>query len=208
MPSNELLALEAVSPFITAAPATLMLLAGVFKTWAPKLYKYYETKLGQLYARTPSLEVNFKNSIWTAATFNFGPQTVAFKHRDSANLAFGLCAITALGQFDSKRGGHLILWDMELVIEFPPGATILIPSALLTHSNAPVQPGEVRMSLTQYCAGGLFRWVDQGFQTAGDFEAADKKGKERFDQKAKERWQMGIDLFSTLSELKALMGSV
>jgi hypothetical protein len=178
-----------------------MPLAGVFKTWAPKLYQYYKSKLGQLYARTPSLEANFKNSIWTAGTFNFGPQTVALKHRDFANLAFGLCAITALGQFDSKRGGHLVLWDMRLVIEFPPGATILIPSALLTHSNVPVQPGDVRMSFTQYCAGGLFRWVDQGFQTAASFKAVDEKGKRQFDQGSKERWEMGIGLYSTLSEL-------
>jgi hypothetical protein len=91
---------------------------------------------------------------------------------------------------------------MGLIIEFPPGATILIPSALLTHSNVSVQPGDVRMSFTQYCAGGLFRRVDQGFQTAASFEAVNKMGKRQFDQKFKERWQMGINLFSTLSELK------
>lgn len=178
------------------------MLAGVFKTWAPRLYQYYGIKLDQLYQKTPGLEPNFTNSIWTAATFNFGPQTVTFKHKDSANLAFGLCAVTALGQFNPKQGGHLILWDMELVIEFPPGATILIPSAILAHSNVSVQPGDVRMSFTQYCAGGLFRWVDQGFQTAANFKAADKKGKEQFDLESKERWQMGINLFSTLSDLR------
>jgi hypothetical protein len=179
----------------------LMPLAGVFKAWAPKLYQYYETKLGQLYARTPSLETNFENSIWTAGTFNFGPQTVSLKHRDSANLAFGLCAVTALGQFDSKHGSHLVLWDMKLVIEFALGSTILIPSAILAHSNTLLQPGEVRMSFTQYCAGGLFRWVDQGFQTASGFKAVDEKGKRQFDHESKKRWQMGMGLFSTLSEL-------
>jgi hypothetical protein len=120
-------------------------------------------------------------------TFNFGPQTITFDHRDFANLAFGWCAITAIGKFDPKRGGHLILWDMKLVIEFPPGATILIPSAILRHSNVSLQPGEIRMSFTQYSAGGLFRWVDQGFRTAADFEAADKKGKKNFDQESVKR---------------------
>jgi hypothetical protein len=66
-----------------------------------------------------------------AMTFNFGPQTVTFDHRDSGNLAFGWCAITAFGNFDPTCGGHLVLWDMKLVIEFPPGSTILIPSAMM-----------------------------------------------------------------------------
>ena len=63
----------------------------------------------------------------------------------------------------SRNPTYLVLWDMGLVIEFPPGATILIPSATLRHSNVCLNPGDTRMSFTQYSAGGLFRWVDQGF---------------------------------------------
>ncbi|KAJ7620521.1 hypothetical protein DFH06DRAFT_1010638, partial [Mycena polygramma] len=37
--------------------------------------------------------------------------------------------------FDPNLGGHLILWDLNLVIRFPPGSSIFIPSALLRHSN-------------------------------------------------------------------------
>jgi len=57
---------------------------------------------------------------------------------DFGNLPYGWCAITSLGPFDPKRGGHLVLWDLQLVIEFPPGSTILIPSAVLQHSNIPI----------------------------------------------------------------------
>ena len=89
---------------------------------------------------------------------------VCFKHTDYGNLAFGWCCITALGDYDYTRGGHLILWDLKLVIEFPPGATILIPSSTIHHSNARIQAGEHRYSITQYSAGGLFRWVDNNFQ--------------------------------------------
>ena len=90
---------------------------------------------------------------------------------------------------------------MELVIEFPPGATIIIPSAILRHSNVALQPKDIRMSFTQYCAGGLFRWVDQGFRTAKAFKAADKEGKKKFDKESLKRWNMGLGLFSTLKEL-------
>ena len=52
-------------------------------------------------------------------------------HTDPGNLLFGWCAITTLGNFDPTLGGHLVLWDLKLVIEFPLGSTILIPSVTL-----------------------------------------------------------------------------
>ena len=59
------------------------------------------------------------------------------------------------------------------------------------------------MSFMQYCAGGLIRWVEQGFRTAAAFKAADRKGKELFDKKGAEQWETGVSLFSTLQELQA-----
>jgi hypothetical protein len=175
---------------------------GAFAMWAPKLYDYYRSHLGPLFKAHPSLRRNFMNSVWTTITFNFGPRTVCYVHRDPGNLAFGWCAITALGRFDPKRSGHLILWDMKLVIEFPPGSTILIPSATLRHSNVRLQEGESRVSFTQYTSGGLFRWVENGFRTNADFEKQDKKGKMRADKVSETRWEEGLKLFSTLDELR------
>ncbi|KAJ7886875.1 hypothetical protein B0H14DRAFT_2338089, partial [Mycena olivaceomarginata] len=48
------------------------------------------------------------------------------------------CAIQALGDSDPKKGEHLVLWDLMLVIEFP--LLILILSATLSHTNIPIQP--------------------------------------------------------------------
>ena len=39
--------------------------------------------------------------------------------RYSANLPFGYCVVTELGEFDARKGGHLVLWDCKMVIEFP-----------------------------------------------------------------------------------------
>ncbi|ESK91158.1 hypothetical protein Moror_9523 [Moniliophthora roreri MCA 2997] len=81
-----------------------------------------------------------------AAAFNFGPCVISLDHADYENYLDGFCAITALcpseGGYDYKKGGHLILWDLHLVIEFPPGATILLPSAILRHSNVAIGPNE------------------------------------------------------------------
>ena len=78
---------------------------GVFAWWAPDLFKYYTGHLALLFAHHPTLEKNFTNSIWPAATVNLDPRMVCVQHRDAANLAYGWCAITALGNLDPTRGG-------------------------------------------------------------------------------------------------------
>ncbi|KAF8959185.1 hypothetical protein BDZ97DRAFT_1761672 [Flammula alnicola] len=126
----------------------------------------------------------------SACTFNLGPGTITVDHTDYNNVAYGLCAITALGNFDPTLGGHMVLFDLGLVIEFPPGATILIPSSVLRHGNTPVVgEGVQRMSMTQYCSGGLFRWVDYGFQTGTTLKltAAGRAQKKLIDEYAGRR---------------------
>lgn len=173
--------------------------------WCPQLHGYYSDTLGKLFHCYPLLKRNFSRSVFPCATVNFGPHTCCYPHRDSNNLPFGLCSVTALGSYDHKLGGHLVLWDLKVVIEFPPGSTILIPSATLCHSNTPIQQDETRYSFTQYAAGGLFRWVEHGFQT----EQARTKGWSKEQQKqdklsGKLRWEEGVRMFSTLEELRAL----
>ncbi|KAJ7805222.1 hypothetical protein B0H13DRAFT_1670518, partial [Mycena leptocephala] len=85
-----------------------------------------------------------------------------------------------------------------------PGTTILIPSAALFHSNIPIANGERRYSFTQYTAGGIFRWIEHGFQSEESYleslSPAERAGEW---EEAKTRWQMGAGLFSTLDELKS-----
>ncbi|KAJ6571908.1 hypothetical protein B0H19DRAFT_1209087 [Mycena capillaripes] len=125
--------------------------------WAPCLYKYYHKHNRKLCQHFPHLRRTFTKSVFSGAAFNFGPNVWTFKHRDILNLPFGR---------------HLVLWDLMLVIEFPPGALVLILSATLSHSNVPVQPGDKHISFTQ-------------------FTAALKET----------RWEMGMGLFSTVDEL-------
>ncbi|KAJ8469826.1 hypothetical protein ONZ45_g16758 [Pleurotus djamor] len=124
-------------------------------SFSPKLGAFYRSTLEAILQSQPELSRNFANSDFACITVNFGPVTETIDHVDRANLAAGLCAVTALGDFDPKQGGHLILWDLKLILEFPPGATILLPSALLRHSNTPLdQPACQRFSVTQYSPGG------------------------------------------------------
>ena len=178
-------------------------ISGGFATWAPNLYTYYVDHMRPLYAKYPRLKRNFLNSVFACCTFNFGPTTCTFDHTDPGNLPFGWCAITALGNFDPTLGGHLVLWDLKIVIEFPPGSTILIPSAALRHSNAAIQQGKTCYLFTQYTAGGLFCWVDQGYQMAYSYaNKLSKVQKVKEAARGEERWSMGVGLFSTLNSLQ------
>jgi hypothetical protein len=175
----------------------------MFAFWAPRLYQYYRSANAKLDPKLPRPRP-FRRSVFAAATFNLGPNVWTFKHRDVLNLPFGWCAITALGDFDPTKGGHLVLWELKLVIEFPPGSTILIPSATIAHSNIPVSTNEYRASFTQYTAGGMFRFADNDFQTEAELALSDPmKSAAQADMKSK-RWEMGLGLWSTLDELVEL----
>ncbi|KAG1740738.1 uncharacterized protein EDB91DRAFT_1052935, partial [Suillus paluster] len=111
----------------------------------PKVYQLYANTRRLLLEQHPQLAWNFQNSVFSAATFNFGPTMVTLDHTDNQNFPSGMCSITALGNYDPANGGHLVLFDLGLIVQFPPGSTI-------------------------HFAGGLIRWVDYGFQTEANFK--------------------------------------
>jgi hypothetical protein len=106
-----------------------------------------------------------------------------------------------MGDFDPSAGGHLVLWDLKIVVEFPRAATILLPSATIAHSNVPVRAGKARGSFTQYTPGGLIRYVDNGFRTEGQLQEEDPAEFARLAGFKETRWSMGIGLLSTVDEL-------
>jgi len=183
---------------------------GAFAAFAPKLYRYISEILAKLFNHQTGLVHNFSNSIFPAVSFNCGPTTVSLKHVDSGNLSHNFCPLTALGNFDHTKGGHAILFNLKLFIQFPSGSTILIPSACVGHGNTPVQEGESRLSIAQYASGGLFRWVAYGFKSAKALlkTAAGRSQKAQIDQEEGARWAEGIAMFSTADGLKGDLKSV
>ncbi|KAJ7589280.1 hypothetical protein C8J56DRAFT_764079, partial [Mycena floridula] len=88
------------------------------------------------------------------------PTSCVQPHCDYKN--FGICPVISLGDCDPDNGGHIVLWDFQLVVRFPPGALVILPSALVEHSNTPVANDETRMSFAQFMASGLVHWVHNG----------------------------------------------
>jgi hypothetical protein len=170
--------------------------------YLPKLYEFFSTTLKGIYENQPELEQLFSNSIFPATTWNLGPDVVTEEHNDLLN--FGVCGIASGGSYNHKRGGHLYMKQLKLVIEFPSGSSVLIPSAAITHGNTPIAKGETRYSMTQYAAGALFRWAKYGYKSAKALLAqvggAAKKKLIDGDPEARAAWALG--LFSKIDELE------
>lgn len=179
-----------------------LFLTATFALWHPKAYRYYKINLDKLWDVYPHLSLPlFPRSILPTAAFNLGNRVVTKRHIDSRNCPFGWCTITALGDFDASKGGHLILWDIGMVLEFPAGACICLPSALIAHSNIPTNTSETRMSFTQYCSGEVFRHVENGFQTDKNLEINDPAILLFRKNARKTRVEEGYEMFSKMGDL-------
>ncbi|KAK1234648.1 hypothetical protein PQX77_002151 [Marasmius sp. AFHP31] len=166
------------------------------KVYYPKLETLYSNVKEKLRVDNPQLVDPLPGCCFSACNLNLG-RAVTLRHTDFLNLLFGQCAVLALGDFDYKKGGHLVLWDLGLVIEFPPGAMILLPSALIEHSNVSIAGDERRSSITFYSASGLFRWVTNGYMSDKEFRArATTKMRQRWDKHRANLWKVGLDFLS------------
>ncbi|KAJ8072162.1 hypothetical protein PM082_015720 [Marasmius tenuissimus] len=175
-----------------------------FKLWGLRLYKEYKATMDFVFnhPKLSHIPRNFSDdNIFAAAAFNFGGKVRTFKHRDHLNWAFGWCAITALGNFNPTKSARLVLWELKLVVDFPPGLTVLIPSAVITHSNTRITEGDERTSFTQYTAGAIFRWVENGGMTDGELREADSGAWTKTKAQKSTAASKRIQLYSTLEEL-------
>lgn len=177
-----------------------------FQRWSPNLFAYYKEHMDSLHAHSPHLGRNFAKSVFPCAAFNMTKESESvesWKHRDSTNLPFGWCSIMTIAKkgYRPHLSGHIVLWELGLVIEFPHASTILIPSATVTHSNAAVADGDERMSFTQFAAGALFRYVDYGFRSEKQLFNGDRKEFRRQEVLRSTRWEMGLSLYSKLDDL-------
>ncbi len=139
--------------------------------------------------------------VFPTATFNVGGKVITVLHVDSMNLSYGFIAVTSLGNFDPQKGGHIILETLSLVIEFPPGSTIVFPSSIIRHGNVSIAEYESRYSFTQFIPGGLFRYVDYDFSLKKELEVKDKNSYTKKREEEKGNWAKGVELFSLYNNL-------
>ncbi|KAJ3575947.1 hypothetical protein NP233_g763 [Leucocoprinus birnbaumii] len=181
--------------------------------WSPPMYQRFRDCLGKL-LKHKSLGKKLKSiapaDVYPRVAVNFGPKAWTNRHRDPKDYALAWCIVQSFGRFNPKLGGHVVLDDLRLFIEFPAGSCILLPSATLLHGNLPVRvnQGETRASITQYFPGGLLRYVDHGFKLQSTIKHASRKIQEEAARVRHELWKKDrSDMFMTVRELVQISSS-
>ena len=131
--------------------------------------------------------------MFAATTFNLGPQSTTDDHVDHGNYVPGGCMISCVGPFDDCHGGELVLWNLGIILRFPSATSVIINSALVHHSNLPIQAGERRYSITQYSAGALFRFRYNGFRNDKDhLVSVTPKEKAQWEKESTQWWKEAL----------------
>jgi hypothetical protein len=152
----------------------------VFMKYFPKMFEYYSEVLEDICALVPDCKRPLGDLPFFAVTLNVGEQSVCDIHVDGSNLAGGLCLASPFGSFDHKRGGHLILHELNLVLSLPSGSFVLFPSGLISHENIPIHPHEDRRVFTAFSPASAFQWKENGFLLVNETEKVTAKvSKER-----------------------------
>ncbi|KAJ7084882.1 hypothetical protein B0H15DRAFT_951367 [Mycena belliarum] len=146
------------------------------------------------------------SSVFSAVTWEFGgPHRYKTGPGVPDRLQPGSWSVlTALGNFAPVQGGHIIFWELGLVVRFPAGACILIPAGILHYSFVKVRTGEHRYSMLQWAGAGISRWFANGRRMDIDFavnaSAQEHDARENARQHAHES---ALDHFPVEAELPA-----
>ncbi|EJD40805.1 hypothetical protein AURDEDRAFT_69735, partial [Auricularia subglabra TFB-10046 SS5] len=179
-------------------------------TWLPEVARFYMDVQRDLKENGIDLQAVFGpgaatfNLPFAAHTLNLGPQVRCILHRDSHNWPEGPCPVIVTGKFDHTRSGHFVLVEPKVVLELRSGDIIILLSSLLTHGNAPLKKGEIRMSWTCWMAGGLVRWLAAGCRLVSSLNT--RALQHEYARRAKEYADRGWRSLLTLSDLKARRG--
>ena len=165
--------------------------------FAPKIYRKYADKLQEMFERMPDLQRIVSKSVFPTASFDFRNGRPCHASDGQA----GWCSLTAGGDFDPHTGGHLFLPQARLIVEFPPGATVLIPSTLV-YGIVPVPRGQTRYTFAQYTPVDVVRYIDNGYRTRRDVFRETTSDLTRDDaSKSLMRLQDDLKLLSCFDEL-------
>lgn len=141
------------------------------REYFPSMYSLYQ----ELASRLAQDDLHMLAGPFASLCLNTGGRVATAEHRDHLNLLPGLCGIFPSGKFNSRRGGHLVLVEAKIVVELAEGDVFLFPSAIFTHYNIPLQPGDCRNSLACWSGGSLFLWAKLGGRPKTELSAKERK---------------------------------
>ncbi|KAK7001860.1 hypothetical protein R3P38DRAFT_2381067, partial [Favolaschia claudopus] len=146
----------------------------IFKLFCPAAYDTLNEDKEDMLRHNPNAYYPNEASVFPAATMELGgPHFNIHDHRgDLRDMEpAGWNILTALGKYSAFRGGHVIFWELGLVIQFPPGSSILLPAGLIHYSFVKVDDHETRFSMLQWAGAGVRRFLDNGGRLDMEFAA-------------------------------------
>lgn len=114
----------------------------------PELASNNKDAVNKLACFEPSLLQPFPGTAFNSTTFRFGPSE-GFDRQPAVWPTTSMIAVTSVGNYNSKLGGHLVLKEWKVVIEIRPCSTALIP-AMITRGVVPIASQERQVSLIQH----------------------------------------------------------
>jgi hypothetical protein len=169
-------------------------LVAVFKHYFEDMQAVYTQISEAVCQDIPGYQPPIPNLPFTSYTLNVDYQCICEPHVDGSNLAFGLCLICPFGKFDHKKGGHLVLHDLKIILEFAPGSIAFIPSALITHENIGIKCRETRHAVTAYTPASIFRYCLEDLQKSPEWSPEQKR------QLGEMRWKYGKTLLPHVTQ--------
>jgi hypothetical protein len=111
----------------------------------------------------------FEHSVFTTTEIS-SCDVLTHSHKNYSGGLDTMEVITSLGTYDHQRGGHIVLWDENKVIELPSGATVMFVAGSKRYSFIPVARGQERFLFRQFCNAGVLRWIEKGGKSDKEFE--------------------------------------
>jgi hypothetical protein len=144
---------------------------GLLEIYCGAAFLALQAQKSELLKHYPTLMYPSDSSVFSAVTFEFGGphrQNMPSGSPTTYEAAKWSC-LTALGKYAPMHGGHIIFWDLGLVVCFPPGATILFLAGLIRYSFVKVRQGEHRHAVLQWAGGGIACWLANGCRPDVEF---------------------------------------
>jgi hypothetical protein len=111
-------------------------------------------------------------------------------------------AVTSLGTYDHRKGGHMMFPDDDVMMEMPPGMTVLFPAGTKSYNFAAVRKHKQQYLFHQFCSAGVLRWVEKGGRSDKLFDdEAVLEDQDAWDEMCRHCGQTSLKLSSKLKDI-------
>ncbi|KAK7033758.1 hypothetical protein R3P38DRAFT_2519643, partial [Favolaschia claudopus] len=178
---------------------------GMLRLYCHLAYSTLESQKSEFRFVKPDAQYPCPASIFSAVTVELGgPHCQTDWRGDLPPYQPDSWAIlTAIGDYRYTQGGHVIFWEFGIVVQFPPGACILLPPGLVHYSFVEVPDHHKRYSVIQWAGSGIDRYLHNRDHTDIDFaKVATEAEHDEREARRQRKHRQAIDLFPRPDELQ------